>query len=87
VPTAPGLQILASSPVVNVNGTPSVSNVTLYTASSGARVFSAGSIQWSWGLDDEALEVGLNDWSMHHTANYAIRRMTANILDNFIAGH
>jgi hypothetical protein len=31
--------------------------------------------------------VGLNDWSMHHTANYAIRRMTANILDNFIAGH
>jgi hypothetical protein len=27
-------------------------HVTLYRAASGALVFSAGSIQWSWGLDD-----------------------------------
>jgi len=28
------------------------SNMAIYTASSGARVFSTGSMQWSWGLDD-----------------------------------
>ena len=28
-------------------------NVTLYRASSGALVFSAGTIQWAWGLDEQ----------------------------------
>ena len=28
-------------------------NLTLYKASSGALVFSAGSVQWTWGLDSE----------------------------------
>ncbi|MFI2566035.1 DUF4082 domain-containing protein [Paenarthrobacter sp. NPDC018779] len=28
-------------------------NVTLYKAASGALVFSAGSVQWTWGLDQE----------------------------------
>ncbi|MWV58711.1 DUF4082 domain-containing protein [Rathayibacter sp. VKM Ac-2754] len=28
-------------------------NLTLYRAASGALVFSAGSVQWSWGLDQE----------------------------------
>ena len=28
------------------------SNMTIYTAKSGAKVFSTGTIQWSWGLDD-----------------------------------
>jgi hypothetical protein len=87
VPTPSGLVILASSPVVNVNGTASVSNVTLYTAPSGARVFSAGSIQWSWGLDDQGLHTGIDVWSTHHTATDAVRRLTSNILDNFINGH
>ena len=27
-------------------------NMTIYTAESGAKVFSTGTIQWSWGLDD-----------------------------------
>jgi hypothetical protein len=29
-----------------------VSNMTVYSASSGSVVFAAGSIQWAWGLDD-----------------------------------
>jgi hypothetical protein len=35
--------------------TPGVTNhsMTLYRASSGALVFSAGTIQWAWGLDDD----------------------------------
>ncbi|WP_204003155.1 DUF4082 domain-containing protein [Virgisporangium aurantiacum] len=28
-------------------------NMTMYRAASGARVFSAGTIQWAWGLDSE----------------------------------
>lgn len=59
--TPSGLVVLSESPVVpdgiaqnlppgtNTN----VSNAVRYTAASGAKVFSTGSIQWSWGLDSE----------------------------------
>ncbi len=30
----------------------SASDMTIYTAASGAKVFATGSIQWSWGVDD-----------------------------------
>lgn len=73
---------LAASPVINTTGSHSVANTTLYTAMSGARVFAAGTIQWSWGLDDDVLHVGLNAWAIHHVSNVAIGRMTANILNN-----
>jgi hypothetical protein len=45
---------LTSTPVVNEpNGQPGqYSQMTYYTAGSGAGVFSTGTIQWSWGLDD-----------------------------------
>lgn len=46
---------LAHSPytgnTVNTSGT-GFSDMTVYTASSGATVFATGSIKWSWGLDD-----------------------------------
>jgi len=52
-----------SGPYVNLDygatfggGTPTHS-VTEYRASSGALVFSAGTIQWSWGLDDNHLTI------------------------------
>ncbi len=32
-------------------------SLTLYKAASGALVFSAGSVQWSWGLDDHHLQI------------------------------
>lgn len=81
-----GLLILASSPVINVLGKRSVSNVTLYTAPSGARVFSAGTIEWSWGLDDDDIEGGVSyrTWSSHHVASSALRRLTANIVNAFL---
>ena len=54
-----GLTILSQSPTNATTiapnlppGTnPSISNAVRYTAASGAKVFSAGSIQFSWGLD------------------------------------
>src|ERR1043165_3703546 len=41
---------LAHSPYQNT--TTFYSDMTVYTAPSGANVFATGSIQWSWGLDD-----------------------------------
>jgi hypothetical protein len=42
---------IAHSPYKYDGGT-RYSNVTIYTAKSGATVFATGSMQWSWGLDD-----------------------------------
>jgi hypothetical protein len=59
--TPPGLVVLSQSPVPSIGlgglgllppGTnDTISNAVRYTASSGAKVFSTGSIQWVWGLD------------------------------------
>ncbi|HEY5003881.1 MAG TPA: N,N-dimethylformamidase beta subunit family domain-containing protein, partial [Ktedonobacteraceae bacterium] len=67
--------VLSNSPV-NGGGGSSFANSTLYTASSGARVFAAGTIQWSWGL---ANVLG------NTYANAGIQKTTANILNNFIS--
>ena len=52
--TPPGLVILSSSPVVGCceGSGSSTSNSTIYTAPGGGQVFAAGTIQWSWGLDN-----------------------------------
>ncbi|HLJ33130.1 MAG TPA: N,N-dimethylformamidase beta subunit family domain-containing protein [Ktedonobacteraceae bacterium] len=75
--TPPGLTTLSNSPVVGAQVGSSVSNATLYTASSGARVFAGGTIQWSWGLAN----IQSNTY-----ANAGIQQMTANILNSFITG-
>ena len=50
----PSTVTLTSTPVVSQpTGLPGqYSQMTIYTAASGARVFGTGTIQWSWGLDD-----------------------------------
>jgi hypothetical protein len=74
--TPPGLTVLSNSPVNGCcGGYSSFANSTLYTAPSGARVFAAGTMQWSWGLANV----------MGNTyANAGIQQTTANILNNFI---
>jgi len=47
-----GLTVLARASIAPPNGHPSVTETTSYTAASGAIVFSTGTMQWSWGLDD-----------------------------------
>ncbi|MDB9449948.1 N,N-dimethylformamidase beta subunit family domain-containing protein, partial [Dolichospermum circinale] len=57
----PGLVVLSQSPVQAgtvlpplPSGTnPNISNAVRYTAASGAKVFSTGSVQWVWGLDSD----------------------------------
>ncbi len=48
--TANGVEVLQDFGSTYASGT-ATHSVTLYKHSSGARVFGAGTIQWSWGLD------------------------------------
>jgi len=64
--TAPANVVaLAASPIecAGGGGCPrrgtTTANSTLYTAPSGARVFDAGTFQWSWGLDSDSIIQGL----------------------------
>jgi len=76
-----GVEVLAASPVTDIYNAPATANATLYTAPGGARVFNAGSIQWSWGLDGYRLSSGLPN-----LMNPAAQQITANILHNFLTG-
>jgi hypothetical protein len=88
----PGLEILAVSPVspnfgreTELSGgvppdepQPPVANATIYTAPSTATIFSAGTMQWSWGLDSW----GSPEFEGVHTiVDPRVGRITANILD------
>jgi len=71
----PGLVTLSNSPVTACcGGGTSNANSTIYTAASGARVFAAGTIQWSFGLDN---------YGGTTYVNAGIQRMTTNIFNNF----
>ncbi len=80
VPTPAGLTIIAQSPVVTFEGKKSVANSTVYRTPGGAVVFDAGSMQWSWGLDNDTINAGINGWSIHNVANRSFQRLTANII-------
>ncbi len=61
--TPSGLVVLSQSPVQQVGELPplppdtnvNITNAVRYTASSSAKVFSCGSIQWIWGLDSDTV--------------------------------
>ena len=79
------LERLAHSPFVD-RGDPKAprtrfADMTIYTAGSGALVFAAGSIQWSWGLDDYNAPA----W---HTprASAAARQITRTVLGRMLQG-
>lgn len=80
----PGLQVLSHSPVhYGPSGSINFAESTIYTAPSGAIVFSAGTVTWSWGLDDDSYPLG----ALHSTpVSPAIQRLTANFLDLFAYG-
>ena len=43
--------VLSRSPFFDINGRADYAESTIYQAPSGAWVFAAGTISWSWGLD------------------------------------
>jgi hypothetical protein len=74
-----GLTVLARAWVqpLKVKRLPTES--TIYTAPSGAHVFAAGTMQWSWGLDDWGTP-GLRPRRRHPDAD----RITRNLLAKFL---
>jgi hypothetical protein len=78
-PHPPGLAIVASSPLGRAGKQTGTANATIYTASSGAWVFNAGTMEWSWGLDSF---VDPNTWGSTELPHplAAVPRITANLL-------
>ena len=76
-----GIVRLAHSPFVDqgAQGSTRYADMTIYAAESGALVFAAGSVQWSWGLD------GYNApaWHTSRTSD-AAQRITRNVLDRML---
>lgn len=79
----PQATVLASSPV---SCRPSglcpadgrdITTATVYTAPSGAKVFDAGTFQWSWGLDNTEFVASV---PRHHDASAGFQRLTQNII-------
>jgi 5-hydroxyisourate hydrolase-like protein (transthyretin family) len=81
--TPPGLVILSTSPVAPSSIAPglppgtdtTVSHSVRYTAPSGAKVFSTGSIQWVWGLD--------SDWVSPVREDSRLKQFTVNLFADF----
>jgi N,N-dimethylformamidase beta subunit-like protein/Big-like domain-containing protein len=65
-------QVLSQSPYNDVSGPQLVGNSSIYQAPSGAWVFGAGTISWSWGLD------------LPGVVDPRIQRATANLLNRFL---
>ncbi len=70
----PGLTVVGSSPVTGYLGS-DTSISSLYVAGSGATVFCAGTVAWSWGLDN----YGHADRGAY--ASPQLRRLTQNVMD------
>ena len=78
--TPPGLVVLGSSPVTanawpegdSTHTAAQVSSAARYTAASGAKVFSTGTIQWMWGLNS----IGVNP----PRVDARVQQMTVNVL-------
>ena len=83
----PGTVLLAQSPIdaviasnqrTNPFASPAVHSATMYTATSGATVFAAGTFQWSWAID----EFGDRSYRGFATPyDERVVRMTRNLFD------
>ena len=67
-------EVLSQSPFEEYSGERLYANSSIYQAPSGAWVFGAGTISWSFGLDRS------------DTADSRIQRITANLLKRFLGG-
>jgi hypothetical protein len=75
-PSSPAnVQVIAHSPVPSTSPT-IYSDMTVYTTVVGGTVFAAGTLQWSWGLDDYAPDHAV-------LTSPAAQQATRNILRRF----
>lgn len=82
--TPNALVILAASPVTDIYGGRDMAMTGYYRAPSGALIFDAGSIWWSWGLDVLAPPGATQSNILH--GNPKIQALTANILRAMLNG-
>lgn len=86
--TPSSLTVLAASPLTcaKTDLCPASGNdvayATLYTAAKGAKVFDAGTWQWSWGLDDERFDPSV---PAHAYSSPDFQTFTANLLSSLLA--
>ena len=82
--TPPGIETLAHNTMHNPQGEPMPHDSTIYTATSGARVFAASSIFFSWGLMDHTYANQVFQPAYQsQAADPRIQQLMANILDRF----
>jgi hypothetical protein len=74
LPANQSYTLLSNSPYTTNTGAADYANSSIYQAPSGAWVFAAGTIGWSWALDRQ------------QNINAGIQRATANVLDTFVTG-
>jgi hypothetical protein len=74
----PEITVVGSSPVNGEGIGADTAISALYTGSSGATVFSAGAVAWSWGLDDYGHE------DVGAFADDRLRRMTSNLIERMV---
>ena len=74
--------LLSDSPFTGVSGL-NHANSSIYEAPSGAWVFAAGTIDWSWGLDSYVPPAGINTRGVA-APSAALQQTTANILNRFL---
>ncbi len=79
IASPPGLVRLAHSPYVSEQGETGFADMTIHTTASGAMVFSAGTIQWSWGLDP------FGDPDRVQRQSEAAKQITRNVLNRMKA--
>jgi len=76
--------LLSHSPFTDFNHKSDYANSSIYQVASGAWVFGAGSIYWSWGLDNYVPPSAIGPG--HTVADPRIQQTVANILNTFISG-
>ncbi len=74
-----GLTVLARTWVQPLKLKKLVTESTIYTAPSGAIVFAAGTMQWSWGLDDWG-----TPWMRTSRRSPDVEQITKNVLARFL---
>jgi hypothetical protein len=74
--------LLSNSPFAGANGQ-NFGNSSIHEAPSGAWVFGAGTIDWSWGLDSYVPPPGINTRGVA-APSAAIQQATTNILNKFL---
>src|SRR5206468_4242235 len=79
-PNSANQTLLSASPYTDPFGMAYTANSSIYQAPSGAWVFDAGTISWSWGLDDSP---GI---LRQFKVDTLIQQTTANVLNAFLVG-